>query len=317
MPIFFQGQVDARLMNNNASLKVAIVGAGPGGLTLARVLKMKGIEAIVFERDLSPSFRPQGGTLDLHPDSGQLALYHAALSNQFQAIARYEDQGTRLFDHHGILHHEEVGSDGNRPEVDRTELRNLLLDSLDPDDICWNSTVSTIEALPDGRFKLVLTDGTRSSSEFDLVVGADGAWSKVRPVLSKVKPEYTGVTFYEIGIDDVDEQHPEIASLVGRGSMFALGKGQALIAQRNGHSHIRVYAALSIGEENITSKFDTASPDSARTSLAASFSEWSEAMVALILKGSTFRAWPLYALPIGHSWEHRKGLTLIGDAAHL
>ncbi|RYF44012.1 MAG: FAD-dependent monooxygenase, partial [Cytophagaceae bacterium] len=100
-------------------------------------------------------------------------------------------------------------------------------------------------------------------------------------------------------------------------SMFALGNSQALIAQRNGYSHIRVYAALSVTEENITMKIDTASPESARASLAVLFSGWSKTMVDLILQGSTFRAWPLYALPVGHRWEHRRGLTLIGDAAHL
>ncbi|RYF34279.1 MAG: FAD-dependent monooxygenase, partial [Cytophagaceae bacterium] len=151
-------------MINNFLPNVAVVGAGPGGLTLARVLQLQGIEATVFERDSSPTFRPQGGTLDLHPDSGQLALRHAGLTEKFQAVARYEDQGSRLYDHHGVLHHAETGGEGDRPEVDRTDLRRLLLDSLHLDTIHWNSAVSAIEKLPGGRFEVVLSDGTKSSS---------------------------------------------------------------------------------------------------------------------------------------------------------
>ncbi|WP_240164148.1 FAD-dependent oxidoreductase [Pseudomonas allii] len=87
----------------NTSLRIAIVGAGPGGLTLARILYRHGVTASVFERERSPLERPQGGTLDLHAESGQLALQRAGLEDAFKRIARYEDQGSRLMDQHGRL----------------------------------------------------------------------------------------------------------------------------------------------------------------------------------------------------------------------
>ena len=70
-----------------------------------------------------------------------------------------------------------------------------------------------------GVHELVFTNGR--TARFDLVVGADGAWSRVRPILSDVTPTYTGVTVVEMGIDNVDQRHPEIGELVGRGSMSA------------------------------------------------------------------------------------------------
>jgi tetracycline resistance monooxygenase len=51
--------------------KVAIIGAGPVGLTIAILLQQKGIDVTVYERDKNPQARIWGGTLDLHKDSGQ------------------------------------------------------------------------------------------------------------------------------------------------------------------------------------------------------------------------------------------------------
>ncbi len=51
--------------------RIAIVGGGPGGLTLARLLHQQGIVATLYERDAHEADRPQGGTLDLHADTGQ------------------------------------------------------------------------------------------------------------------------------------------------------------------------------------------------------------------------------------------------------
>lgn len=83
-------------------LSIAIIGAGPGGLTLARILQQHGVQATVFEREAHAHERPQGGTLDLHVGSGQHAIECAGLSEAFMGIARYEDQGDRLYDKTGI-----------------------------------------------------------------------------------------------------------------------------------------------------------------------------------------------------------------------
>jgi 2-polyprenyl-6-methoxyphenol hydroxylase-like FAD-dependent oxidoreductase len=154
---------------------------------------------------------------------------------------------------------------------------------------------------------------------FDLVVGADGAWSRVRPLVSSATPAYTGVTFIEFGLDDVDLQHPILARLVGHGSMFALASNKGLIAQRNGHAHIRVYAGMRIPEGwEAATGFDASKPQIARAWLLNQFSSWSNSLLALIHEcNNRFVVRPLYALPIGHRWDFRPGVTLLGDAAHL
>src|SRR6266508_5459331 len=215
-------------MPKNTAPRIAIVGGGPGGFTLARILQTRGIAATVFEQEHVPDERSQGGSLDLHPRSGQYALSLAGLTEQFRTLARYEDQATRLLDKTGAVLFEE--RDADRPEIDRMELRAMLLNSLEPEVVLWGHRLHSLRPLGDGVHELVFADGRTAT--FDLVVGADGAWSRVRPILSDVTPTYTGVTVVEIGIDSVDQRYPEIGELVGRGSMSARSDGKALVAQR-------------------------------------------------------------------------------------
>lgn len=67
---------------------VSIIGAGPSGLTLARLLQMRGVNVRLFEHDASFSARDQGGTFDLHNDGGQKALLEAQLFDEFKKFAR-------------------------------------------------------------------------------------------------------------------------------------------------------------------------------------------------------------------------------------
>ncbi|SMB81562.1 FAD-dependent oxidoreductase [Deinococcus hopiensis] len=299
--------------------RIAIIGAGPGGLVLARILQNHGLNPTVYEQEPHPHHRPQGGTLDLHPDSGQIAIQTARLETEFRALARYEDQDTRLLDRHANVLFEEHPQDGEGPcpEIDRTDLRNLLLDALKPNTVCWNHKVQHIQPVGTGLHTITFENGHRET--FDLVVGADGAWSRVRPLLSGAQPEYSGVTFIEIGIDDADRKHPDIAKLVGHGSMFALGDNKGLIAQRNAHAHIRVYVALRVPfnwceQEHL----DPSDPIKMRERLLKEFGDWDPQLLALIEHcEDSFVLRRINALPIGHRWDFTSGVTLLGDAAHL
>lgn len=297
---------------------IAIIGAGPGGLTLARILHLHGVPATVYEGEAFPAIRPQGGSLDIHEDTGQFAIGCAGLSAEFQRVARYEDQEARVYDKHGTLRFVDADtSKGDRPEVDRGQLRQMLLESLPADVIRWNHKLRDVQPQDGGTVALMFQDG--ASERFDLVVGADGAWSRVRPLVSEVRPVYSGVSFVELGFDDVDARHPEVARLVGHGLMFAVGDGKALIGHRNANAHVGIYAGLRVPEDWIESGgLDTSSGEGMRAGLAAQFSGWSEDLLQLIYNcGDRMTPRPIHALPVGHRWEHRPGVTLLGDAAHL
>jgi 2-polyprenyl-6-methoxyphenol hydroxylase-like FAD-dependent oxidoreductase len=296
--------------------RIAIIGAGPAGLVLARILHITGVAPVVFEREKSPDARTQGGSLDIHPESGQFAIHAAGLTADFQRVARYQDQETRIFDKHAKLHYlDEDVSSADRPEIDRGHLRQIFLDSLPDGMIRWDHDLATARAQDDGTIELVFKNGT--TAQCDLVVGADGAWSRTRSLVSDVRPIYCGIVFVELGIDDVDNRFPDLAKLAGRGLTFILGDSKAIITHRDANAHLGIYAALRAPEDWATA-LDLTSPAAARASLATHFSGWSPAILALIEScGDRITPRSIHSLPAGHRWQHRRGVTLLGDAAHL
>ncbi|MBD0742573.1 NAD(P)/FAD-dependent oxidoreductase [Streptomyces sp. CBMA152] len=301
--------------------RIAIIGAGPGGLTCARILQQHGITAAVYDLDASRSVRNQGGTLDMHPDSGQHALREAGLWHDFLAQARPEGQQMRLVSRDGRILFDamppEADTTEGNPEIDRGQLRDLLLDSLKPDTVRWGHKLTRAEPLGDGTHRLHFADG--STTDVDLVVGADGAWSKVRPLLSDATPRYTGVTFVETGLDDADARHPRLAELTGNGTMMALDDNQGFVAQRNSGGHIRIYIGMRTAqdwhEQAGLALTDTAA---VREALLKKFTGWSPDLLGFITDTDTgYTNRPLFALPVPHTWTHTPGVTLLGDAAHL
>lgn len=303
---------------------IAIIGGGPGGLTLARLLARRGRAAAVFELDEHSLARPQGGSLDLHGESGLRALFEANLLAEFDAVARYQDQGDAFYDAAGTLHFSfNQGSEGDRPEIDRTQLRELLLASLPAGCVRWGSKIAAIEPLPDGRHRVIGERGPLG--DFDLVVGADGAWSKVRPLLSAEAPRFTEVLFFELEIDDLDHRHPALARMLPSGKLSAVGRSRSLIAQRSSGGQVRVYVMFRVDEaelHRLIARFAALSPAQARAELRAMLPGWAPSLLAFIDAGEGSRneavkPRPIVALPVGHRWAHRPGLTLLGDAAHV
>jgi len=297
-------------------MSIAIVGAGLGGLVLARVLHMNGISAVVYEREPSPGARGQGGMLDVHAPTGQRALREAGLIDQFDAIARGEGQGLRLLEPDGtLLLQEDTPDDAplERPEVDRADLRALLLGSLPDDTVRWGHA---FESANDGLLRF--TDG--SGATCDLLVGADGANSRVRALLTDARPVHAGQHVVELGIPDIDRTHPDLAAMVGRGNYWVLGNKQSLSAQRTGNGHVRVYLSFyDAGEDWLAATgvpFDD--PAAARKRLIDLFPGWDARVTALIAAcDDTILPWSISTLPVGLTWTSRSDVTLLGDAAHL
>ncbi|RAG84033.1 FAD-dependent monooxygenase [Streptacidiphilus pinicola] len=301
---------------------IAIIGAGPGGLTCARILQQHGLAAVVYDLDASPASRDQGGTLDMHHDSGQHALRQADLWDEFAARARPEGQQMRLVGRDGRILFDNVPletddvTEGN-PEIDRGQLRDLLLESLHPGTVSWGHKLNRLEPLGDGTYRLHFEG--RTSADADLVVGADGAWSRVRRILSAAEPAYTGVTFVETGLGDVDTRHPHLAALTGSGTMMALDDNRGFIAQRSSGGHIRVYIGMRTPQEwHQQHGVSLTDHDSVRDALLAQFTGWARDLLDFITDTDTgYTNRPLFALPVPHTWTHRPGVTLLGDAAHL
>ncbi|ROQ63049.1 2-polyprenyl-6-methoxyphenol hydroxylase-like FAD-dependent oxidoreductase [Streptomyces sp. 840.1] len=295
---------------------VAVIGAGLGGLTLARALHVHGIEAAVFDLEASRHARTQGGMLDIHEESGQIALRAAGLYDGFRDLVHAGGEACRVLDKHATVHWEKLDNgNGDRPEVDRGQLRDLLLDSVPEGTVRWGRQAGGARRLGDGRHEVTFTDG--ESITCDLLVGADGAWSRIRPLVSDAWPTYTGLSFVEGDLLDADARHPGSAAVVGGGQLFALTDRKGMMAHRQTDGSLHIYTSLQIAEDWLDG-IDFTDTEEAKTAVLRQFEGWDDSIKALVADADT----PLIprkinALPIGHRWDRVPGVTLLGDAAHV
>ncbi|MER8220823.1 NAD(P)/FAD-dependent oxidoreductase [Streptomyces sp. NPDC094143] len=294
---------------------VAIIGGGLGGLTAARVLHVNGIESAIFELEGSAADRTQGGMLDIHEENGQKALHAAGLHDDFLKIVHEGGQAMRLLGPDGTVHvAEEDDGTGGRPEVDRGELRDLLLNSLPDGTVHWGRKVTGARPLGDGRHEVTFTDGSAITT--GLLIGADGAWSRIRPLVSDAKPAYTGISFVETDLFEAGTRHPRSASLIGRGFFIALGHQRGFLAHRETDGSLHVYSALK-ADEGWLDGIDFTDHATAKAAVLAHFDGWDEGLRGLIADADTITPRRIHALPVGHRWERVPGVTLLGDAAHV
>ncbi|MCG6497692.1 NAD(P)/FAD-dependent oxidoreductase [Kitasatospora sp. A2-31] len=295
---------------------IAIIGAGLGGLTLARVLQAHGVAATIYEGEASAKAREQGGLLDIQVATGQVALRAAGLYDEFLTLVRPGEDAKRVMDRHGTVLFDMPADPGSaRPEVDRGELRHLLIRSLAPGTIRWGHKLASIRHRVEGGYDLTFAEG--SAARADIVVGADGAWSKVRPLLTPAEPVYSGTLFIEIALASGGRDCGASVAAIGSGTLMAVAPGRGIIAHRYADGRVRGYAALNKPEERMRS-IDFGDPSASLRRLADEFHGWSPLLTALVTQSDVEpRLRPIHALPVGLTWDRVPGVTLVGDAAHL
>jgi 2-polyprenyl-6-methoxyphenol hydroxylase-like FAD-dependent oxidoreductase len=295
---------------------VTIIGAGLGGLTLARVLHINGVPVTVYDSDASADARTQGGQLDLHEHNGQLALEMADLTQQFRAIIHEGGAEQRVLDQHGTL---VAGLPDDRslgsPEALRGDIRSMLLASIPSGTVQWGKKLVEAIELGGGRHELRFADGSDVAA--DVLVGADGTWSRVRRLLSDATPEYAGMSYVETYLRDVEAKHPATARAVGAGAMYALVPGKGFLAHREAGDIIHTYVVLNRPAEWFAT-IDFSDSVATRKRIAAEFTGWAGELTATITDADSepiLRS--IHRLPDRHRWGRVAGVTLLGDAAHV
>lgn len=304
--------------------QIAIVGGGPGGLTLARLLQTKDVTVKIYERDFNPNARVQGSPLDLHEESGLAALEEAQLLDAFKSNflpgadkKQIVDPNARVFlSDHETKPDENFGHPGFRPEIDRGTLRRILLDSLLPGSMVWNSHFLFMEQRGEG-WNLHFKDG--SIIYADIVIAADGANSRIRPYITDIKAFYSGITMLEGNICNARETAPQVYSFLKGGKIMAFGNGNNILAGQKANDEIGFYASFEANENWATAcGLDFSDKKQVLQWFQTQYSDWSNLWSAFFEAAETpFIPRPIYCMPLDQSWEAQPNLTMLGDAAHV
>ncbi|MFT3749513.1 MAG: NAD(P)/FAD-dependent oxidoreductase [Agriterribacter sp.] len=299
--------------------KIAIIGGGPGGLTLAKLLQIKGAEVKLYERDESKNVRVQGATLDLHEESGLEALRRAGLIDAFYANYRPNAGRLRITDKHAVIHLDDHAAENayaeNRPEIDRAPLRHILLESLRPGTVVWNSYFVSMEKHDEGWI-LHFKNGT--SAYADIIVAADGANSKVRSYITGIKPVYSGVTIVEGNVYNAEINAPGLFKLVKGGKLFAFGDEQSLILSAKGDGSLSFCTGCKVGENWVQQTgIDFNDKQQVFKWFKTAFGTWNDIWQELFNSDDIwFIPRPQYHFPLNQQWVALPDVTMLGDAAH-
>jgi 2-polyprenyl-6-methoxyphenol hydroxylase-like FAD-dependent oxidoreductase len=303
--------------------KIAIIGGGPGGLTLARLLQLRGATVRVYERDADRHGRVQGGTLDLHHESGLAALRQAGLLDAFRVAYRPGADKMRVTDQHATILHDDhteaqaatFGDAHFRPEIDRGPLRDLLLDSLQPGTVVWDRQFAAMQ--PAGpAWEITFRNGTTAMA--DLVIGADGASSKIRPFVTPIRPFYSGVMIVEGTVLDATQQTPQLSQLLQGGKLFALGHEKTLVVSAKGDGSLNFYAGFKALETwPHDSGLDFQNAAQLQAWFKQEFTGWASLWEELFAAPAACIPRPQYCMPLTQTWPAQPNITLLGDAAHL
>ncbi|MES2130818.1 MAG: NAD(P)/FAD-dependent oxidoreductase [Bacteroidota bacterium] len=298
--------------------KVAIIGAGPVGLTMATLLQQNGIDVSVYERDKDAQTRIWGGTLDLHKGSGQEAMKKAGLLESYFAIAK--PMGRTVVDEHGkVLFRKNTNPEEryDTPEINRTDLRKLLLDSLASDTVVWDRKFTGLEN-HNGKWLLHFENEENVTADF--IIGANGGMSKARKYVTDTEVQYTGTFIIQGEVFQPELKCKEFFQLCGNNILMTACNGINLVANPDNNGALTYNVTFRKPEEWVhENKLNFENTDSIVAFLSTMFSHWHECYTQLFRSTSFFVGLPARKISLDKPWTTHRSIpiTLIGDAAHV
>lgn len=289
--------------------KVAVIGAGPIGLAFARLLQQKGANVNVYERDVNEYDHIKGGTLDLLKDMGQIVFQKAGLLTAYFDNAR--PTARKMADIHGNIIQRLPSSDN--PEIDRNDLRRILLLSLRPQTVVWDRKFVSLEAQRD---KLLLHFEKGIAETADLVVGANGIMSVLRKNITDMPVRYTGTVAVTGEVFDYETTCPSFKTICGDDKIIAKDKNIFFLSQPKANGELYYYACFRRPESWIkTNSLNFSDNKQMSDFLSDLCFDWGSAYKELFRATREFTLLPLHQVSL-EDWRPHNNITLIGDAAH-
>lgn len=296
---------------------IAIIGAGPAGLALARLLQQRGARVAVYERETAAAWGARGGSLELQQAAGLKAMEATGLLEQMELVHRPESARLKMYDKYKalILEIPPAAAGGYEPEADRKDLYRVLSASLEPGTVHWAYHFKTL-VVNEGRYELRFEH--QEPVIADIVIGADGAQSRLRPFLTPVKAAYSGTTLIHGVVEQPAEHCAELQQMVNKGTLFAVGTGKSIIVQEKGNGNLEFYCSARYPEDWIqASGIDFSTKQAIAHYLEDFYTGWNPVFYRLFAAAKRLVPRPVYATPVTQSWETQPNMTVIGDAAHV
>ncbi|KFF26550.1 FAD-dependent oxidoreductase [Chryseobacterium vrystaatense] len=296
--------------------KTVIIGAGPAGLTLARLLQQNGADVTVFERDKDPEARIWGGTLDLHKGSGQEAMKKAGLLENYYAAAI--PMGIIMTDETGktlLIKESTPDNQYDNPEINRNVLRTMLLDSLTEGTVVWDRKCTGLETRG-GKWLLHFDNGMEATADF--VIGANGGMSGIRSYVTDTEVEETGTLIMQGDVPDPEIRCADFFQWCDGKRLMAAYEGNLLVVNPNNNG-ILTYGVIFKKPDQWAFRSEFQNTDDMRAFLLDRLSGWNHRYKELFRSTSSFWSLPTRKFPVDQPWKTHRPLpvTLIGDAAHM
>ncbi len=153
----------------------------------------------------------------------------------------------------------------------------------------------------------------------DIVIGADGANSKVRPFVTPIKPFYSGATILEGAVENAGMKAPKLHHLIKGGKIMGFGDSKTLSVSAKGDGSLNFYLGWKAAADWATeSGVDFQNGRRVLEWFKTTYAGWDDIWLELFEQEQThFIPRPLYCMPLDQYWDAQPNITLIGDAAHL
>ena len=318
-------------------MRVAIIGAGLGGLALAHGLHAAGIEVAVYER--SPRTGPQPASYGIHINGHGNQALHACLPAENWAmfdqssvaapdVVRFRDHSLGVLTTLGLSSPADIADPiVHRRAVRRQNLHRALLHGLD-DVVSWDKTFDSYALRPDGRVAVSFTDGTNAVG--DLLVGADGSNSRVR------RQYLPGLVRHDLGVLNVAGRLPlscpaalalppdmidgSVNNVVPKvpGWLFAsTWPSSRRDAERGAPDDGFLVWAYAAAREAYPADVDSLSPEQLQRWVVERVTGWDPRVAAMVRSSIPHSIAPvsLRSMSTLQSWQSSP-VTLLGDAIH-
>jgi 2-polyprenyl-6-methoxyphenol hydroxylase-like FAD-dependent oxidoreductase len=203
----------------------------------------------------------------------------------------------------------------SRPEIDRNDLRKIILDNLEENTVVWNSQLINIEKT-ENQYFLEFKNGKTSTADF--VIVANGGRSNARKFVSDQEPQLSGTYIIQGEISNPDQEYPEFKPKYGNGNVMAMGDHKMFYTHtmRDGSVHFGV--SFKADEDWISNHGINFEDDQAVISfLNEKFKNWGDDYKKFFAASTEFSGLPLRLFSLEEPWKQHSNITLVGDAAHL